>query len=120
MTWLLKFPYNPFAGWYPPEGWERPDWWTEDYDTAVITQQQAFDTQQQEHVSAATQQPIVATKAPTAAVVTSPAQKIISVQIPQNATPGQAMKVTVEGKQFQFTVPPGTTPGAIIQINIGL
>ena len=70
-------------------------------------------------MSAAAQQPIVATKAPTAAVVTSPAQKIISVQVPQDAIPGQMMKVTVEGKQFQFTVPTGTSPGAIIQINIG-
>ena len=147
--WYPPAGWVPPRGWYPPEvrlrlhpplrkhfslttlaslaqqGWERPDWWTEEYDQTVLANQQQFDSSQQGGGAAAAaaaapapathQPPIAATRAPAAAAQGS---RVISVQIPGDAKPGQNMKVVVDGKQFQFMVPVNTQPGAILQIQI--
>ena len=118
------------------KNWQRPQWWTQDYETVVIQQRDAFDASQGQpqgqpqvaqvrpcgpanvnnscinscHATCAAQ-PIQATAVPV--------QSTVDVTIPPNAIPGQTMQIEANGRQFQFQVPQGATPGMKIQVNLG-
>jgi predicted nicotinamide N-methyase len=46
-------------------------------------------------------------------------QRTISIQIPQNAAPGDTLNFCVGGNELELTVPPGSAPGDILEIQVG-